>query len=303
MQREAEPADDRREHREQVAEPRRPVELEPLLAPAQVVGLEQPRQAEHVIGVVVAEEHDVEIDEPDLRAQQLALRALAAIEQDAIAAAPDQRRGGRAAGRRRRARGAQEDDVQVHRAECTSAGVSARGVGSAGDAQDGAAVRDLATAGERVQPRAAQRAGRGGQRHESHDRQRAADEAGDVAVVGCPRSPRSRLTRSSETSRPGQGALPPSPPPGRTSQRAHGSTSRWPGTISALSSVAGVGDRLDVGLRVAPVLGAAIAHSVSPGRTTCSRVGCVPEDEPGQDEQRECEDADDHGRARRRGGG
>ena len=45
-----------------------------------------------MIGVIVAEEHDVEIDEPDLRAQQLPLRALAAIEQDAIAAAPDQRR-------------------------------------------------------------------------------------------------------------------------------------------------------------------------------------------------------------------
>ena len=105
---------------EQVAEPRRPVELEPLLAPAQVVGLEQPGQPEHVIGVVVAEEHDVEIDEPDLRAQQLPLRALAAVEQDAIAATPDQRRGGRAAGRRRRARGAQEDDVQIHRPSLVS---------------------------------------------------------------------------------------------------------------------------------------------------------------------------------------
>ena len=45
VQREAEPADDRREDREQVAEPGRPVQLEPLLAPAQVVGLEQPRAA------------------------------------------------------------------------------------------------------------------------------------------------------------------------------------------------------------------------------------------------------------------
>ena len=39
-----------------------------------------------MIGVVVAEEHDVEIDQADLRAQQLPLRALAAVEQDAIAA-------------------------------------------------------------------------------------------------------------------------------------------------------------------------------------------------------------------------
>ena len=45
VQREAEPPDDRREDREQVAEPGRPVELEALLAPAQVIGLEQARAA------------------------------------------------------------------------------------------------------------------------------------------------------------------------------------------------------------------------------------------------------------------
>ena len=164
MQREAEPPDDRREHGQQVAQPGRPVDLEALLAPAQVVRLEQPGQPEHVIGVVVAEEHDVEIDEADLRAQQLALRALAAVEQDAIAAAPDQRRGGRAAGRRRRARGAQEDDVQVHPAESSGAACTGVGPASAGDAQDGAAVVASPPPVERVQPRAAQRAGRRRQR-------------------------------------------------------------------------------------------------------------------------------------------
>ena len=37
-----------------------------------------------------------------------------------------------------------------------------------------------------------------------------------------------------------------------------------------------------------------MAHSVSPGWTTCSRAGCAPEDDARQCEQREGEDADDH---------
>ena len=117
VQGEAEPSDERSEDREQDGKPGRPVQLEALFATAQVVGLEQPGQPEHVIGVVVAEEHHVEIDEPDPGAQELALGAFAAVEQDALAAAPDQRRRGRAPCRGRRTRGAQEDDVQVHPAE------------------------------------------------------------------------------------------------------------------------------------------------------------------------------------------
>jgi hypothetical protein len=215
VQREAQPADDRREDREQIAEAGRPVELETLLAAAQVIGLEQPRKAEHVIGVVVAEEDDVEIDEPDLRAQELTLRALAAVEQDAIAATPDQRRRGRAAGRRRRARGAQEDDVHVHPAE-------SRPPTSASDAQDGSAVRDLTAAGDGVQPGAAERTRR--RRCEVDDRQRAADEAGDVAVVEA----RALLDRIGEVERdeaPGPGRASPLATAGQDPQRAHGSTS------------------------------------------------------------------------------
>ena len=234
MQREAEPADDRREDREQDGQPGRPVELEPLLAPAQVVRLEQPGQPEHVIGVVVAEEHDVEIDEPDLRAQQLPLRALAAVEQDAVAAAPDQRRRGRAPSRRGRARGAQEDDVQVHPAECRARG---RRVGAGQPATRRTARPSVTSppplsACRRARRSALAEAGSGGCDRRD-DRQRAADEARDVALVGA-RAVRERVDEVERDELPRPGRLAPFGAAGQHAQRAHGSTSRWPGTISAL---------------------------------------------------------------------
>ena len=247
--------------------PGRPVELEPLLAAAQVIGLEQPGQAEHVIGVVVAEEHDVEIDEPDLRAQQLPLRALAAVEQDAIAAAPDQRRRGRATRRRRRARGAQEDDVQSTRP-------SLRGA-----QRDQPATRRTArpsvTSPPPVDARAAARGGArspAGSGARSTIEQRAADEAGDVAVVEA----RALLDRIGEVERdePARpGRAPPSPPPGstrsalmaapaagraRSARCRDGSRGRSPRRATARRR-----------RRQAP----AIDHRVSPGSTTCTRGG------------------------------
>src|SRR3954454_18582642 len=61
----------------------------------------------------VREEHLLQVHEAD-RAQELALGALAAVEQELLAAATDQ--GGREAapGCGRRAGGAEEDDVEVH---------------------------------------------------------------------------------------------------------------------------------------------------------------------------------------------
>ena len=50
------------------------------------------------------EEHVLEVDEARIRAQQLALRPLAAVDEQPIAAAADQRRGRAARSRRRRAR-------------------------------------------------------------------------------------------------------------------------------------------------------------------------------------------------------
>ena len=61
----------------------------------------------------VRDEDLVEVDQAD-RAQQLALGALAAVEQQPLAAAAEQRGGQAAPGGRRRGGGAEEDDVEVH---------------------------------------------------------------------------------------------------------------------------------------------------------------------------------------------
>ena len=62
----------------------------------------------------VREEDVLEIDEPGVRAEELPLRSLAAVDEDAIPTAP-QERGGGAAGRGGRGRGGtEEDEVEVH---------------------------------------------------------------------------------------------------------------------------------------------------------------------------------------------
>ena len=88
--------------------------MTPGLAAAEREGLEHPRQAEDVVGVQVGEEDVLEVAEPGVGAQQLSLRPLAAVDEEPVAAAADQRRGRAARGGRRRARGAQEDEVEVH---------------------------------------------------------------------------------------------------------------------------------------------------------------------------------------------
>ncbi len=66
-------------------QPRRPVDLSGALAFAQREGLEHAGQPQPVVGVEVCDEHAVDIAQAD-RADQLALRALAAVEQQAVAA-------------------------------------------------------------------------------------------------------------------------------------------------------------------------------------------------------------------------
>ena len=69
-----------------------------------------------MVGVEVGDEHLVDLEQPD-RAHQLALGALAAVEQQLLAAAAQQR-GGQAAARRGRGRGgAGEENVEVHGAD------------------------------------------------------------------------------------------------------------------------------------------------------------------------------------------
>ena len=66
-----------------------------------------------VIGVVVREEDLAQVDQPDRRAQQLAL-FLAAVEQQAVAPATHEDRARRAVRGRHRAGSAEEDEIEVH---------------------------------------------------------------------------------------------------------------------------------------------------------------------------------------------
>ena len=63
--------------------------------------------------MVVGQEDVLDVGQPDA-AQQLALRALAAVDQDAVAAAPHEHAGGRPLHGRHRAGGAEEEDGEVH---------------------------------------------------------------------------------------------------------------------------------------------------------------------------------------------
>ncbi len=83
------------------------------LALAQGEGLQHARQPQPVVGVEVRDEDAVEIRQPD-RAQQLALRAFPAVEQQAIAAAADEHRRQAAARARHRAGGTGEEQGEVH---------------------------------------------------------------------------------------------------------------------------------------------------------------------------------------------
>ena len=67
-----------------------------------------------MIGVVVREEDLLEVDEPDVAAQELALRPLGTVDEEPLAAAPDERRRQRSPRRRHRARRPEEDDVELH---------------------------------------------------------------------------------------------------------------------------------------------------------------------------------------------
>jgi hypothetical protein len=111
-------AEDAPQRGEQLAEPGRPVDRQADLAAAQRERLQHPRQPEEVVGVVVGEEDLAELDEPDRRAEHLALRALAAVEQEPFAAPPDEHGRGGALRRRDRARRAEEHEIEVHGRKC-----------------------------------------------------------------------------------------------------------------------------------------------------------------------------------------
>ena len=93
-QRVREPPEDAAQRIEEVAEAPRPVDRDRQLAATQRERLQHSRQPEVVVGVVVREEHLGKVDETHGRPQELALRPLAAVEEQALAAAADEQRGG-----------------------------------------------------------------------------------------------------------------------------------------------------------------------------------------------------------------
>ena len=84
------------------------------LAAAKRERLQHPGQPEVVVGVVVREEDLAQLEQPDVRAHELALGPLGAVDQQPVAAAAQEERRRRAAPGRHRAGGAEEDDVEIH---------------------------------------------------------------------------------------------------------------------------------------------------------------------------------------------
>jgi hypothetical protein len=83
--------EDPAEDAEEVDEPRRAVDGQRSVATAERERFEHAGQTEVVVGVIVRQQDLVQLDEPHGRAQKLALRALAAVDEDPLAAAAQQR--------------------------------------------------------------------------------------------------------------------------------------------------------------------------------------------------------------------
>ena len=95
--------------------PLRAVHRQSRLVPAaQRERLQHPRQAEEVVGVEVGQEDVLEVGQADDRALELPLRALGAVEEELLAAAPHEERRRSALCGRHRGRGAEEEKVEVH---------------------------------------------------------------------------------------------------------------------------------------------------------------------------------------------
>ncbi len=108
-------ADERAQLPEQILHALRAVHGQARPVPsAQGEGLQHPGEAEKMVAVEVREEDLLQVGQTDDRALELALRPLGAIEEQPLAAAPQQERGGRPLGRRHRRRGAEEKEVEIH---------------------------------------------------------------------------------------------------------------------------------------------------------------------------------------------
>ena len=87
--------------------------LERALAAPEREGLEQAWKPEDVVGVEVRHEDLAELHEADRGPQELALRSLGAVEQQAVAASAREECRRRPLGGRHRSSGAQENEVEI----------------------------------------------------------------------------------------------------------------------------------------------------------------------------------------------
>ena len=109
-------ADDRAQHAHEVAQAGRPVDGQRAVAVAQGEGLEQAGDAQPVVQMEVREEQRVEVGEAH-RGNELALRALPAVEQDALSPTPNEQRRHPAPTRRHGPRRTGEKHLQIHTGE------------------------------------------------------------------------------------------------------------------------------------------------------------------------------------------
>ncbi len=114
LQRIRQPPEDAAERGQELTEPWRPVDRERKLAASERERLEHAGKPEVVIRVVVGEEDLLELDQPDVAPQQLALSTLGAVEEQAIAAASHESRGESAPGSRCGSGRPEEDHVEIH---------------------------------------------------------------------------------------------------------------------------------------------------------------------------------------------
>jgi hypothetical protein len=87
------------------------------LPPTECERLQHPGEAEVVVGVVVGQEDLAQLDQAHGRAEHLPLRTLRAVEEQTLAAAPQEQRGRRPLGRGHRAGRPEEHEVEVHGAQ------------------------------------------------------------------------------------------------------------------------------------------------------------------------------------------
>ena len=118
LQRIVEPAEDAAESPEQLVQPGRPVDGQRQLAAAEGERLEHERETPEVIRVVVGQEDLLQLGQADRGAQELALGALGAVDQEPLPAPPQQERRWGPLGRGHRGRSAQENEVEIHEIDC-----------------------------------------------------------------------------------------------------------------------------------------------------------------------------------------